>query len=160
MGGGIPGRTYLYPSSCRLAEDEGIKMLNIWKWIWGQGKGKREPPNAMLVVERLKKRMFRYVRPEFIPRDSFEKEYKGKWFHILGVDLKGQFWPIDSPDAVEGRMPTDLFMAQNCAEEVNEVYGISSTTLQKIGIGILVAFGIGILIVIFLMVETAGGTHP
>lgn len=120
-------------------------------------KRRRQRPNAMIIVENRKMRIFRYVNPKHIPSNSFEKDYKGHWMHLLGLDTGGHFWPIESLSPKEKRMPTDLFMAKNCAEEVNEVFGMSMSTSTKIGIGLLVFLCFGILIVIFLMVTAAGG---
>lgn len=121
-----------------------------------KNRGKREP-NAMIVVESTKKRIFRYVPPQYIPSSSFEKLHDKKWLHVLGLDSKGQFWPIECSGATEGRMPTDLYMAIHCADEVEEVYGISMPTLNKIQIGIIVGCIIASLIVLFLIVASFGG---
>lgn len=118
-------------------------------------KNKRLPANAMIVVERTKKRVFRYVPPKKIPFDSFEKEYGGRWLHILGLDLEGKLWPIERVEAVEGHMPTDLYMAVHCAAEVEEVFGMSIPLSKIIKIGLLVALCFGILVVGFLIATTA-----
>lgn len=122
-----------------------------------KARKRRKKPNSMIVVEKTKKRIFRYVPEKYIPTNSFEKDYKGRWLHILGLDLDSKFWPIEGLKAVEGRMPTDLFMAKHCAEEVNEVYGLSMSTTEKIKIGILVGLCFGILVVLFLIAAASGG---
>jgi len=114
-------------------------------------------PNAMIIIEKSKTRVFRYVRPKFIPSDSFSKNYDGQWLHILGLDLEGKLWSIVRGSAVEGRMPTDLFMANNCAAEVNDVFGMSIPTIEKIKIGVLVGLCIAIIVVIFLLAAASGG---
>ncbi len=118
---------------------------------------KRKTPNSMIIVETTKKRIFRYVPEKYIPSISFVKLYKGEWLHILGLGRDGKFWPIERVAAVEGRMPTDLYMAKNCAEEVNDVYGLSLPTIEKVKLGVFVGLCVAILIVIFLMVFGAGG---
>ena len=105
----------------------------------------------MIVVERTKTRHFSYVPKEKIPSNSFLKRYNGAWFHILGLDLTGKYWPIKRTVAVAGRLPTDLYMAKHCTEEVNVVYGLSIPAAEKIKIGIFVGLCIAILIVIFLL---------
>lgn len=114
--------------------------------------------NAMIVVERTKKRIFRYVPKRLIPSLSFEKKYKGNWIHILGCNLQGQLLTIERPKVVMGRMPTDLYMAKHCADEVEEVYGLSMPLSEKIKIGILVGLCVAILIVIFLIASASGGS--
>lgn len=114
-------------------------------------------PNAMIVVERTKQRVFRHVPRKHIPKNSFVKDYRGEWMHLLGLDEKGNLWPLVRPEPNEGRMPTDLYMAKHCANEVNEVYGMSMPMSHKIAIGLLVLFGFGILIVLFLIVTAATG---
>ncbi|MBA7613516.1 hypothetical protein ES703_20767 [subsurface metagenome] len=118
---------------------------------------RRKLPNAMIVVERTKKRVFRYVPVKYIPSNSFVKLYGGAWMHILGLSKDGKFWPIERAEAIEGRMPTDLYMAKNCADEVNDVYGMSLPTIEKIKISVFVGLCVAILVVIFLMVFGAGG---
>lgn len=118
---------------------------------------KRKIPNSMIIVETTRKRIFRYVPEKYIPSNSFVKLFKGEWLHILGLARDGKFWPIERVAAVEGRMPTDLFMAKNCAEEVNDVYGLSLPTIEKVKLGVFVGLCVAILIVIFLMVFGAGG---
>lgn len=120
--------------------------------------------NVMIVRQSTKLRIFRNIPEEFIPSDSFEKEYKGSWIHVLGLqeiekEDKGKeyrFWPIEVEPAEEGMSPTDLYMAKNCAEEVNEWYGMSQPLVEKIKLGIFFGLCIGILIVIFLLVASAG----
>jgi len=123
---------------------------------------KRKPtnkiePNAVIVVERTKKRIFRRVNPKYIPVSSFEKRFNGSRLHILGLDLKGELWPIEPPLPKDGRFPVDLFMAVHCADEVNEVYGLSMPMSEKIKLGILAGLCFGILIVIFLIAASSGG---
>ncbi len=119
---------------------------------------KRKPkPNAMIVVESDKKRIFRYIEPTGIPSDSFEKKYQGKWMHILGQLPDGKYWVIKPNPPEEGRLPTDLYMALHCADEVNTVYGMSMPVSHMIGIGMLVLFGICDLVVFFLIVTTLIG---
>lgn len=119
-------------------------------------KQRKRQSNAMIVVERLKARVFGHVPKNKIPADSFEKEYHGRWYHILGCDLEGQLWPIKLLPAQEGRLPTDLFVAKHCAEAVREVYGLGMSTTEKIKIGVLVALCVGILIVIFMIAAQGG----
>lgn len=126
-----------------------------------------EKPNAMIVCEKKKTRGFDYVKPEYIPEDSFERmyngvvrKYNGWWLHVLAMDAEGNFRTIRGQDAKEGESPTDLFIAHNCAPEVAEVYNMSMPLINKVGLGILVALSIVIIIVIFLIVMTLiGGTH-
>ncbi len=141
-----------------VAEAKNPKALVVYKPIPFR-RVKKKAPNAMIIVERTRKRIFRYVSEKCIPSDSFEKDFKGKWIHVLGCDLMGKLWPLEMPPVVEGRMPTDLFMAKHCAEEVNEVYGLSNPLTEKIKLGILVGLCIAILIVIFLIATSQGGAH-
>jgi hypothetical protein len=123
-------------------------------------KTKKKKPNAMLIVERTKKRIFRYIDPRRIPVDSFEKNYGRQDLHVLGVDPKGRLWTIRPPAVASGRSPTDLFMAVNCADEVNEVYGMSMPFAHKIGLGVIVGFGIASLFIFFLIVMSSSGGTP
>lgn len=125
---------------------------------------RKKESNAMIVVERVKKRYFRNLKTHYIPHDSFEKEYEGQWLHIVGLDTvyedgkaKLEFWTIKPRKHAQGKSPTDAFIALNCADEVAEYYGLSMPTMQKIKIGILVGLCIGILITIFLIIPMAGG---
>lgn len=134
------------------------RLINVIRKLFKKQTFKRvKRPNAMIVVENLKKRIFRYIPEKYIPSNSFEQEYEGKWLHILGLDMEGKFWPIERPKPAEGRMPTDLYMAKHCADEVEEVYGLSMSFTEKIKIGVLVGLCFGILIVIFMMAAAAGG---
>lgn len=117
-------------------------------------KTQKRDYNAMIVLEKRRMRVLRHVRPKFIPKESFEVEYKGRWIHLLGLDMQGKFFPITSPTAQAARMPSDLYMAIHCADEVDEVFGLSMPTSTKIGIGILVALCVGILVVVFLMFQS------
>lgn len=112
--------------------------------------------NAMIVVENTKTRIFRHVPEKHIPKTSFLKDYGGLWLHVLGLTA-GEFWPILRPAPQDGRTPTDLYVAKHCANEVNEVYGMSMPLSQKIAIGLLVGLCFGILIVLFLIVSASGG---
>ena len=111
----------------------------------------------MIVVERTRKRIIRHVPDRFIPRDSFDKKYEGRWVHVLGLDLDGKLWPIERPVAISGRLPGDLYVAKNCADEVDEVYGQSTPLSEKIKLGVLVGLSIAILMVIFLIAAASGG---
>jgi len=119
-------------------------------------KTKKEANNAMVVIEKTKERDFQHVLDDKIPSDSFEQDYKGKWLHILGLDLNNEYWTLEPISPEEGSMPTDLFMAKHCADEVNEVYGNGMPTSEKIKLGILVGLCVGILIVIFLIAASSG----
>ena len=114
--------------------------------------------NAMVIDEKTKKRTFRHLEGADIPSDSFEKEYKGKIFHILGKDLDGKYWPIDIPrEMTSGEAPVDLYVAKHCAEEVEEVFGLSTSTMQRIKIGVFVVLIIMIVIFTFLVVTASSG---
>jgi len=123
-------------------------------------KNPRLNPNAMIVVEKTKKRIFRHIPERYLPSDSFVKQYKkGDWLHILGLDKQGKFWAIMPNPAEANRMPGDLYMAKNCADEVEECYGLSTPTVEKIKWGIFIGLIIAILIVVFLMTASAGGVR-
>lgn len=114
-------------------------------------------PSAMIIVERTRKRVLRNIRHKLIPAGSFEKDYNGKRVHILGCDKAGKLWAISIPPVLSGRSPVDLYMAVHCADEVNEVYGLSMPMSEKIKLGIFAGLCIAILIVIFLIVASTGG---
>lgn len=141
-------------------------------------KNKPKRPNAMVIVERTKKRIFRYVPERYIPSNSFGKDYQDNRsnflvgvirnfilgapkqdgrLHILGLDLTSKFWALENPAVVDKEAPTDFYVAKHCADEVEEVYGLSMPMSEKIKIGILVGLCIGILIVIFLIAMASGG---
>ena len=131
-----------------------LKFIN--KLRQKKNKYSRKPPNAMIIVEATKKRIFRNIPKPYLPKGSFEREYNGQHLHILGLDLGGNFWPITvPPKIVKNELPTDLFQAKHCALEIEEVYGLGSSTIQKIKIGILVGLCIAIVFVIFLMFGSA-----
>ncbi|MDD5511753.1 MAG: hypothetical protein PHI12_13220 [Dehalococcoidales bacterium] len=114
--------------------------------------------NAMIVVERTKKRIFRKIPEKLIPVDSFKQNYEGRWLHILGLDLKKKFWTIAAHISMEeGKSPLDLWIAKHCAEEVRETYGLSSSWGQKIKLGVFVGLIIGIIIVTFFIVTASSG---
>lgn len=136
-------------------------------------------PNAMVINESTRKRTFRYVPDEDIPSSSFAKDYSdnrgGFWvhtirwiigkkskqydrLHILGLDLENNYWAIVSPSAEEGKGPADLYMAKHCADEVDDVYGLSMPVTEKIKIGILIFLCFAIMIVLFLIAAASGGT--
>ncbi len=110
----------------------------------------------MIISERRKLRMFRYVKPGFIPSDSFERKYKNQWLHILRLDMNNKFHALERPLFEKDNTPIDLFMAIHCADEVEEVYGLSMPMSEKIKLGIFVVLCIAILIVIFLIASTTG----
>lgn len=115
-------------------------------------------PNCMIFVEKTHTRIFRYVAKKFIPSGAAIRDYLDMPLYFLGLDLKGEFWFLDVPRKIEeGETPTDLYMAKHCALEVEEVYGLSMGTMEKIKLGILVGLCIAVLIVIFLIVSSAGG---
>lgn len=120
--------------------------MNI-KNIFNNPRKLHKIPNSMIIVENTKTRVFRYIPKKNIPFDSFEQKFDGSWLHILGCDLQGKLWPIDRENVDDQEItPTDVYVAKNCAEEVNEVYGLSMSMTNKIKLGIFV--GLCILIVI------------
>jgi hypothetical protein len=120
----------------------------------------RQNANALIVVEKWHKAILRRIPTKLIPQDSFEKDYQGHQVHILGLNLQKKLWTITPhPTLVLNQSPLDLWIAKNCAEEVRETYGISSTTWQKIKVGVFVGLIIGIIIVTFMIVTAStGGT--
>lgn len=161
--------------------------MGIKQAIEGKVKSRRLKKtacNAMIVVERKRKRIFCNVPREKLPANSFERNYYGEWIHVLGLDLSGKLWPIGIEEAKpvkdesetsgsedtgneskskkdnhsNGRnhLPTDLYMAKHCATEVEEVYGISMPLTEKIKLGIFVGLCILITVVIFLIVSASG----
>jgi len=120
-------------------------------------KNPRINPNAMIVVEKTKKRIFRRVPERYLPSDSFVKQYEKKWLHVLGLDKQGNFWAIMPNPAEANRMPGDLYMAKNCADEVEDCYGLSIPIVEKVKWGIFIGLIIAILIVIFLLAVASGG---
>lgn len=115
-------------------------------------------PNAMIIVERTKKRIFCCVPERKIPQDSFPKDYGNIRLHVLGLNKSGVLWPIiPHREIVENETPTDLFMAKHCAAEVEEVYGLSVPLTEKIKLGIFIGLIVAILMVIFMMAMSAGG---
>lgn len=157
-------------------------MLDIIKSFITHQKIKRRKviPNAMIFVEKTKLRVFRRIRPCFIPDDSYPRDYGGMELHVLklkretllgdfvddGVEGRKQFQlnkqaftPLFAPrvDGESNQSPTDLYIALHCAEEVDEVYGMSLPLTEKIKLGIFVGLIIAILIVIFLIVSASGG---
>lgn len=111
----------------------------------------------MIIVERTLLRVFRCVPERLIPFESYAQNYGGKWLHILGCDLNGKLWPIDKDNVDNTNItPTDVYVAKNCAEEVNEVYGLSMSLSQKIKLGIFIGICILILVVIFFLVSATG----
>lgn len=131
------------------------KLKSVIIWLFRLNV--KVQPNAMLIVEKSRKRCLRYIKPKKIPFASFDRDYYGQWLHVLGVTLKGQLWPIGTPDRIEGRMPTDLYMAVNCADEVEETYGLSMPLSEKIKWGIFIGLICGNFILIFLLAASAGG---
>ena len=118
-------------------------------------KVKRLAPNAIIVVERTKKRILRYVPEKHIPQDSFMKLYNKKWYHLLGLDLSGALWPITAPKAEDAKSPIDLFTAVHCATEVNEVYGQGVPTIEKVKLGIFI--GIVAICGVLIFFKIVGG---
>jgi len=112
----------------------------------------------MVVDEKTHKRTFENIKESDLPLDSFPKDYKKERLHILGKKPSGEFWSILAPVIVEANQtPTDVYIALHCAEEVREFYGLSSSILHKIKIGIFAALILGCLIVIFLIVASSSG---
>jgi hypothetical protein len=119
---------------------------------------KNQKPNAMIFDEKTKTRIFRFIEEKDIPIDSFPRDHKINRLYVLGLDLAGKYFAIAPPTKVKSQeTPTAVFIAKHCAEEVNEFYGLSSSMMQKIKIGILVAAIIAVIIVIFLIVTTVTG---
>ena len=136
MGRHLSGDADINSMCLGTIEHEGLLIMPFLK---KKPTVKGKPINAMIIVESTKKRIFRHVPKRVIPKDSFEREYNGQHIHILGLDLLGKLWPITvPPKIVKNELPTDLFQAKHCAPEVDAVYGLSSSTIQKIKIGILV----------------------
>lgn len=111
----------------------------------------------MIIVEATKKRILRYVPERLIPKASFARYYKNYFIHVLGLDLSGELWPIKSPDKLtENESPIDLFMAKHCAAEVEEVYGLSIPTSEKIKLGIFCVICVAIIVVVFMIAMSGG----
>jgi len=124
----------------------------------GRNGSNSHKTNAMIFVERTKKRIFRYLPDKNIPMESFPRDHKKGRLHVLGLDLEGKLWAIAPPLIVKAHeTPTAVFIAKHCAEEVNEFYGLSSSMMQKIKLGIFGGLIFAIIIVIFLIVSSVSG---
>jgi hypothetical protein len=121
-------------------------------------KRKENEPNCIVVDEKTRKRTREYVPADDIPADSVPWDYRNGRVHILARDLKGKYWPIRPADTIkENETPVDLFMAEHCAAEVTQVYGISMPWSEKIKVGVLVLLIVILVIFIFLIAASAGG---
>lgn len=124
-------------------------------------KNGHKPINSQIVVERTRKRIFRHVPERMIPFASIPRESHFGKIHTLGLNLKGQFWPILQPaETIDGDLPPDFYIAKNCAQEVEEVFGLSIPMLEKIKIGVFVGLCIAIVLIIFLIVASTPAQIP
>lgn len=124
---------------------------------------KEKTPNARIIVERTRKSVLRYLRPEFIPAGSFERFYNGQWVHLLGLAMPDSthnhcwFWPILPLEAEEDKSPIDLYTALNCTAEVEETYGLSAQTTRIIKYIIYaVMIGVGMFLIMLLATAAQG----
>ncbi len=117
----------------------------------------RKDANAMIVVERTKKRILRTIPERFIPTDSFLQD-KGKLnLHILGLNKRGKFWAIKRPIAEIDKLPTDCAMATSYGPEIRAILGMKTPLTEKIKLGIFVGLIAMIIIVLFLIITAIGG---
>ncbi len=138
--------------------EQEVEAIKVAK---GTPKGKLPEiliPNAMVIDEQTKSRIFVYVPPEDIPFDSFEKKYSGfqrkyngLYLHLLRLDRECNYTPLPRAKTEKGRSPIDLYTNMHCALEVEETYGLSMPTTEKIKWGIFITLIIGIIITVFLI---------
>lgn len=135
-----------------------IQAIEVAKDIGKKAKPAVFIPNAMVVDEKTKQRIFAYVPPEDIPFDSFEKKYtgfhrkyNGLYLHQLRLDRECNYTQLPRMKAEEGRSPIDLYTNKHCADEVEETYGLSMPTTEKIKWGIFITLIIAIIVTVFLI---------
>lgn len=139
--------------SCSPELVTALAFPSFGKIFWTlRKKGKEEEePNALVFRDEDWGYGETYVAKP--PHDSRLRKYKGLPLHILNVNEQGDYTPIAIPaDIKPGRSPKDLWGALNCEKEVNEIYGMSDSTTEKIKLGVFVALTIVLVVVIFFIV--------
>lgn len=95
---------------------------------------------------------------DLIPLEANRRRYHGRPCYLLGLDLENKLWAIEPKEAnKEGESPKDCYQALECEKEVDAVYSFGEGWLERVKIGLFVAFGIAELIIIFLFVMAASG---
>lgn len=103
----------------------------------------------------------REINRNLIPSDSVERKYKGEPVHLLTLDTEGKLHAVEPLNEIGiNDSPQDLFMALQFESEVNEVYGMSESLLEKIKLGIFFALCFFLLIILFFIsvIAMGGGT--
>lgn len=103
---------------------------------------------------------FRNIARNLIPGSIRERELNGQPFFMLTL-TDGKLWgPEPDNDVKEGDTPLDLYLALDYEQEVDTVYGLDTSPLEKVKIGILVALCFILIVVFFLIAMTAMGGNP
>ncbi len=72
-----------------------------------------------------------YIEPDLIPGDSREREYQGRFVHVLSRK-DGKLGIVESPQKIgDNESPKDVYNALNCPE-VEIVFGIPDTLWNKL----------------------------
>lgn len=92
-----------------------LRVKALWPWINGKDTGgdDKKEDNAY-VLDKRKGAGFEYVDPAKIPSSSIERQYRGKYVHLLMRDDEGKIKvpPIDYKRK-PGESPEDLYDALN-----------------------------------------------
>jgi hypothetical protein len=113
---------------------------------------------CMVVVEKTGLLTYPRISNTLIPEDSIERNYKGRPCHLLGLDLKGKLWAIEPENEIKiNENPKDLFIALQYEKEVDAVYSLSESVIEKIKIGLFFLLCVVELIILFLIITTVTG---
>jgi hypothetical protein len=115
---------------------------------------------CLVVVEKTGILTYPRISNTLIPDDSIERNYKGRPAHLLGLDLQGKLWAIEPENEIKiNESPKDLFIALQYEKEVDAVYSLSESVVEKIKIGLFFLLCVVELIILFLIITTVtGGT--
>lgn len=104
------------------------KRLNLFG-----GKKNGVPEDNAYIASYKEGFIFDYVKPEDIPAGSQEREYKGRFVHLLSFGRDEVLRAIDAPREIQpNESPSELGAALNCSL-VSLIFGIPESTLDKIG---------------------------
>jgi hypothetical protein len=113
---------------------------------------------CMVVVEKTGLLTYPRISNTLIPEDSIERNYKGHPCHLLGLNLKGELWAIEPENEIKiNENPKDLFIALQYEKEVDAVYSLSESVVEKIKIGLFFLLCVVELIILFLIITTVTG---
>lgn len=146
------------PETDPIRQTETLAIAKGWQRMKTKRNGHKKPryPNCLLFRDFNRSMIEIHLPPRYAPRDSRPLEYKGHPTYLINVSRTGKLSAISVPARIEqNETPKDLYMALNCEMEIDAIYGMESSTWQKVKFGILGVIIGAELLVLFLW-QSAG----